>query len=192
MRVIAIVLTLAGLAMCAAYPLANQNSGKRIWSYNVVTTGGERDLRKYFRQPAPFSPLSIDLDPSMNPVTLYWDGKISFQSDSEFAYRTYDVVLSLGNERLIEKSINVKGDRSGSGDFKRQSIEIGTVNVRSAGIYQLTLRDRPTHNDSRVSTLDIEVRSKVKPVNYKIVWAGVALVLVGCVIGSLFGKIEQT
>jgi hypothetical protein len=191
MKALASLLGLAGLICAAGYPLyVYKFSGKAVGTYEVRPVDPSRSQQEYLG-PAAVRPIELQLDPAMSPVSFAWSGKIWFENNSDFSYRGYRATLSLGKEQLLSESISVKGDKKaarGDNTFYRQVVKIGQLDVPSAGTYRFELLDQPSQSGTRVQQLQIEVRRNVKSINYKIVWAGVALMVLASIITAFSGK----
>jgi len=191
MQALASLIGLVGLLLAVGHPFYVSNfSGKVVGTYELKVAGPVRSPQRYVG-PVKYRPIELTLDPSMNPVMFNWVGRIWFENNSEFSFRSYSATLSLGQEQVLSKSIDVKGDKGvarGDRYFHSRVVEIGQVNVPSAGSYRFELLDRPSHNETEVEQLRVEVRRNVKATNYKIVGGGIVLIVLASVITWLTGK----
>ena len=132
-----------------------------------------------------YPPLSLTLDPEMNPIILWVSGSgDGHEGDSPTWLR-----LSLldGKARLLTESIGFSLDKDSRGVHLTQSL--GQISVPRAAQYAFVVET--SHSLGRsvaVSDLRLTVKRNARVPNMRIVWSGVGLLVVGLLLGFMSGS----
>jgi hypothetical protein len=182
------IVTITGLAMIAigfalsvGYDLyCIHVSGQQLGKFPVAESSAAlrrvTDGRKQsFPGPAA-KPISIDLDPSMNPVLFNWSGYVSSLKVTSQDYNEYRSSLFFAGRPAMQASVRVWGNDHPN-ERSRAQHSIGWFNVTQAGRYDLMVAE--THHEVKVTGIEVEVRRNVLVPSKPIVLTGWLLLVVG-------------
>lgn len=131
-----------------------------------------------------FKPFSVDLDPKMNPLSFSLSGKMAPNVDNA----TFRARLFAGNRTVLDKGVWLSRHDKNRANADPVSSDLGRVNVESPGQYHFVLEEPTLSSRENVTGISVEVRRNVRDPNMRIVWTGVALLVIGCMIGSFLQK----
>ena len=185
---IAVLLAVAGIIAGPGYFFYTHSfSGKAVGTFEIsgrvarlALPGG---MGLSFGRAGAFRPVSLDLDPKMNPLSFTLRGTMERRVDAA----TYRARLFLGSRPVLDKGVWLTRKEKDS-DREAVVADVGNLTVESAGQYQFVLEDSSQAGSEKVTGLNIEVRRNVKAPNMRIVWTGVALLVLGCMIGTFSQK----
>ena len=150
------------------------------------------------------SPVSLDLAPSMNPITVTASVQYLKPQDKVRRANRYNIKLMKGEKPVWEDDFSVSYHKKKKKDgpenlaaatqkFATTNISVRTFSVKESGSYTLEISQNQDSSirELVVDSLDIEIRQNVLVTNVNIVIAGFLALLVGVLGFFMTGKKEE-
>lgn len=159
-------------------------AGPGYYFYCVGFSGKNAGEYSIQRQGNSFSPVTVPLDPGMNPIAMEISAYVSGSQSDRAA--SIGMALDDGPTRLVAGSASFSIGKDGAGG--RHSVVLERFSVPRADSYTVRFSgSAPATFSVRLSDTRLQVRRNVKLPDMKTVWWGVGILVASIVIGMFTG-----